>query len=176
MEKLTALTNFDVPKDEFMQVLVALPSVELAYVRAGLFEEAREKHLTHPTDVLVSRRESALCPVTFTHVEDIWSLASSISNSRPIPRILVNNGKRSKKNLEMWRNSSRCLSIVEKSLVLPESQKTPLSWLPHSPGTPKVPGDNSLSSSCTPPSTKAHTTPGSAPREAVHPNYHLQAR
>ena len=80
-----------------------------------LFEEAREKSLTHPNDVMVSRRGSALRPLSFALAEDIWVLVQSITNSKAVPRTLVKNGKRGAIVLEAWRSSDKCQTLVAES-------------------------------------------------------------
>ena len=85
MEELLALANHGVPKNEFISALTNQPSTVLFNLRTCLFEEAREKDLTHPTDVLVTRRCSPIRPITFIHAEDIWNIAISLSNSQKIP-------------------------------------------------------------------------------------------
>ena len=124
-----------------------LPSADCSNLRTCRFKEVREESLTHPNDVLVSRRVSALRPVTFAHAEDIWSLATSLSNSEPIPWVLVKNGKRSKRNLEKLRSSSKCQTMVERSVALAESlsQNISLSQFPPSSSIPEVSQDNKQS-------------------------------
>ena len=139
-----ALTNLSVPKNEFISALTSQPSTVLFNLRTCLFEEAREKDLTHPTDVLVTRRCSPIRPITFIHAEDIWKLAISLSKSQRIPRTLVKNGKRSGSKLDSWRSSAGCQSLVEKSSALAESlsQQVPTSQLSPSPATINSPPDS----------------------------------
>ena len=67
MNTLLALTNLQVPREEFTRTVVGLPATELLTLRTCLFaEEARELNLTHPQDVLVSRRSSAVRPITLS--------------------------------------------------------------------------------------------------------------
>ena len=107
MEKLLTLTNVEVPKTEFVKTLITLPSSELSRLRTCLFEEAKEIRLIHSNDVLVTRNCSSVRPITFAHADDIWNLATSLSNMRGIPRTLIKNGKRSKELLDSWRGSNR---------------------------------------------------------------------
>ena len=68
-------------------------------------------------------------PITLAHADDIWVLASSIAKSQPIPRSLLKNGKHNSNNLDVWRNSAKCQSLVQESVswlandaILPTSQ------------------------------------------------------
>ncbi len=114
MEELLTLTNPEVPKDEFIRTLMALPSTVLSNLRVCLFEEAKENELVHSSDVLVTR-SSASKPNIFMHAEDIWNLATSLLNLRDVPRTLVKNGKRSSGMLDSWRSSAKCQSLTENS-------------------------------------------------------------
>ena len=101
-----------------------LPMTDLQGLSKCLFEEAREKRRTHPNDVMVSRRGSALRPLSFALAEDIWVLVHTITNSKAVPRTLVKNGKRGAIVLEAWRSSDKCQTLVAESsaCAMSESQ------------------------------------------------------
>ncbi len=113
MDKLVTITDLQASKGEVCRNLLTLPIADLQVLARCLFEEAREKSLTHPNDVLVSRRGSALRPVSFALAEDIWFLAHSLTNSKTVPRSLIKNGKRGAVALESWRTSDKCHALVD---------------------------------------------------------------
>ena len=92
-----------------MNALLTLPLEDLTRLRLCLFEEARSYSLIEPTDVLVNRKGSALRPKSHAVVSDILTLAASIQDRKAVPRSLLRNGKRSMRDLLMWRSSDKCL-------------------------------------------------------------------
>jgi len=86
-------------KAEFVELLHVFPAASLNSLRCDLFLEAQEMALVPGELVglpLVSRRDSALRPVTRVLSEDIWLIVNCINNKECIPRTLLKNGKRSK--------------------------------------------------------------------------------
>lgn len=113
MEKLASITNLHASKSEMNNDLLSIPIKDLQGLFVCLFEEARQRNLVHPSDVIVTRKYSALWPASFAIAEDIWVLANCLSNRKLIPRLtLVKNGKRGTTALDSWRSSERCQDLV----------------------------------------------------------------
>ena len=70
-------------------------------LRLSLFEDAISNNLAHMNSQLVTRRKvGGGKSVIEKHVEDVWLLVCSIKDKNRIPRVLLKNGKCSKKEFE----------------------------------------------------------------------------
>ena len=85
MNKVLAITNFQIPKEEFLRNITSAPSTQLRCIRSALFEEAITKGLTHPSDVLVKRKAFALRSLPSINANGIWSLMNSLTNNTIVP-------------------------------------------------------------------------------------------
>ena len=95
--------HMNLPKREFIDILSLQPASTLKLIRTSLFTVAKSRQNTIPDEVqglsLVSRRDSALRPITTILSEDIWSISQAIGNNTSIPRTMFRNGKRSRQFL-----------------------------------------------------------------------------
>ena len=99
MNSLSSCVNPDLPKNEFTQSLIHLPTTELHQHRLALFHEACDKSLVLSDYInlpLVGKKDTAIKPASHKLSDDIWTIVSCIRNEVPIPRTLFRNGKRSK--------------------------------------------------------------------------------
>ena len=72
----------------------------ISHIRTVLFDEAVEARLVDDGDALVMRKKTnGGKSVKQKHVSDIWQLVRSIRNKVRVPRTLLRNGKRSKREL-----------------------------------------------------------------------------
>ena len=103
MNNLPSDVHPDLPRNEFIQKLIHLPAAELHRLRLDLFNEANNVYslvLPELSNVpLVTRKDTAIKPISQKISEDVWTIVSSIRNNALIPRTLFRNGKRSKQFL-----------------------------------------------------------------------------
>jgi len=94
----------ELSKGEFERKLLSKSPDEVKELRRELFEEAVMKGLTEEGDMLVMRRKVGVGKsVKNKHVEDVWALVGTIQRCEAVPRVLLRNGKRCKKDLEQSR-------------------------------------------------------------------------
>ena len=84
----------DLPRNEFIQKLIHLPAAELHRRKLDLFNEANNVYslvLPELSNVpLVTRKDTAIKPISQKLSEDVWTIVSSIRNNALIPRTLFN--------------------------------------------------------------------------------------
>ena len=79
MDSLPSCVSPDLPKNEFVQKLIHLPTSELLRLRLALFNEAFTETLSLPDYYnlpLVQRKDTAIKPVSYKLSEDIWTVVS----------------------------------------------------------------------------------------------------
>ena len=83
MENLPSDVHPDLPRNEFIHKLIHLPAAELHRLRLDLFNEANNVYslvLPELSNVpLVTRKDTAIKPISQKISEDVWTIVSSIS-------------------------------------------------------------------------------------------------
>ena len=88
--------SYNSTKSEYQSMLNLLPVASLLELRKNLFTRAVKKNLADSKVSLVSRRDTAVHPLSKKLVDDVWSLTSCLKHCKPVPRVLLKNGKRCK--------------------------------------------------------------------------------
>ena len=101
--------NSELSRDEFVRKLRCENSAEqVQKLRRVLFEDAVRRNLADDGDVLVLRKKmNAGKSVVEKHAEDVWALTCAIRRDEGVPRILLRNGKRRKKDLIKSQSKQR---------------------------------------------------------------------
>ena len=84
-------------RSEFIDILSSQPVRVISSLRQSLFTQLSALNVIDPAFEgvpLVTRKDSALRPVSRVLCDDCWILVDCISNKVPIPRTLLKNGKR----------------------------------------------------------------------------------
>ena len=115
MDTLSGVTDIYSSKEEAIRDLLALPIDTLSGIRTCLFEECRENGLTHPNDVIIRRKGSAVHSASKLLGEDVLSLAACLQNQSTVPQTISRNGKKDSTALNSWRNSNKCRAEVDAS-------------------------------------------------------------
>lgn len=91
------IINGQISKREFVDRLSAFPITSIKSLRVDLFLELSSLNVI-PVDLaeipLVTRRDSALRPLSQILSEDCWTLCDCILNKISLPRTLLKNGKK----------------------------------------------------------------------------------
>ena len=113
--------NAQTPQCEFVDRLSSFSLDSLKSLRTDLFHELSSLEVM-PADLLgiplVSRRDSALRPLSQILSKDCWTLCNCILNRTPLPRTLLKNGKKDRSFVTSQHRPSATQSIcVENSPV-----------------------------------------------------------
>ncbi len=170
MEKLRTLVDTELSKSEFIRRLnTGINDYVISNVRTALYSDARSiKGLIEEGDQPVSRRKCATGKtVKEKHIDDVWCLVCSIKNSRRVDRVLLKNGKRSKKELEL----SQKLALVDVAQNVPGFNRYPRACTDSPPTTsPDLTADTLPSTSTASDSSallSSISTPSATPPEPL---------
>lgn len=101
-------------RSDMVESLTRVPIANLKKLREVLFVKSKELTLVHNEDMVVTRRDSSINPIRGKLIDDIFVLDRCIKNKSTVPRILLKNGKRSKRELDDFRSlqPSTCAQSV----------------------------------------------------------------
>ena len=155
MNSLPSDVHPDLPRNEFIQKLIHISAAELHRLRLDLFNEANNVHslvLPELSNVpLVTRKDTAIKPISQNLSEDVWAIVSSISNNAFIPRTLFRNGKRSK---EFLTQTSQHPINTTSNTTMPLPQSVPVSHARALPSNNVRRDTPSPDTQCNPPTSK----------------------
>ena len=124
---MNRLHDFGVNKQtshsEFVDRLSAFSLDSLKSLRSDLFHELSSLDVM-PADLigipLVSRHDSALCPLSQILSQDCWTLCDCILNKNPLPRTLLRNGKKERSFVASQHHPSAedRISLYEQAVAL----------------------------------------------------------